>query len=119
MERAGGEDPGCYFGKYHSLTDGGLKKRLIAQICKGYKLPERCGAGQFLQIHLRSFVEGIISCYTDIKRKECYQIIVILEGVVQGGDPLAVSIYQHIALLTKTCRLEKEAIMFKIKRLTI
>lgn len=37
-----------------------------------------------------------------------YQIIVVLEGVVQGGDPLAVSVYQHITLLSKTCRLQKE-----------
>ena len=92
----------------HTWTKGGMKKHLIFQICKGYKLPERCGAGHFLQIHLCSFVEGIISCYRGIKRKEYYQIIVVLEGVVQGGDPLAVSVYQHGALLTKTSRLEKK-----------
>lgn len=40
----------------------------------------------------------------------CYQIIVVLEGVVQGGDPLAVPIYQHVPLLPKTRRLNKEAI---------
>lgn len=42
------------------------------------------------------------------ERMLCYQIIVVLEGVVQGGDPLAVSVYQHIALLPKTRRLQKE-----------
>lgn len=37
-----------------------------------------------------------------------YQIIVILEGVVQGGDPLAVSVYQHVSLLPKTRSLEED-----------
>lgn len=48
--------------------------------------------------------------YTERKEERmlCYQIIVVLEGVVQGGDPLAVSVYQHIALLPKTRRLQKE-----------
>lgn len=38
---------------------------------------------------------------------DSYQIIVILEGVVQGGDPLTVSIYQHIPFLPKTRRLKE------------
>ena len=37
-----------------------------------------------------------------------YQIIVILEGIVQGGDPLAVSVYQHIPLLPETRRLKED-----------
>lgn len=36
-----------------------------------------------------------------------YQIILVLKGVVQGGDPLAVSVHQHVAFLPKTSRLEK------------
>lgn len=46
---------------------------------------------------------------------ECYQIVVVLEGVVQGGDPLAVPIYQHIPLLPKTSRLKKDAIKFVLE----
>lgn len=38
-----------------------------------------------------------------------YQIILILEGVVQGGDPLAISIYQHVTFLPKARRLQKKA----------
>lgn len=38
-----------------------------------------------------------------------YQVIVVLEGVVQGGDPLAVSVNQHVALLPETRRLDTEA----------
>jgi len=37
----------------------------------------------------------------------CYQIIVVLEGVVQGGDPLAVPIHQHVPLLPETRRLNR------------
>lgn len=43
------------------------------------------------------------------KRRRRYQIIVVLEGVVQGGDPLAVSVNQHVAFLPETRRLHTEA----------
>ena len=50
---------------------------------------------------------------------ECYQIVVVLEGVVQGGDPLAVPIYQHITLLPKASRLKKDAIKFVLQMNTL
>lgn len=43
-----------------------------------------------------------------LKRTADYQIILILKGVVQGGDPLAISIHQHVALFLKTGRLQKK-----------
>lgn len=44
-----------------------------------------------------------------------YQIILILKGVVQGGDPLAISIYQHVTFLPKTRRLQKESNRVKLQ----
>lgn len=46
--------------------------------------------------------------YLRVQRFQRYQIIVVLKGIVQGGDPLAVSVYQHISLLPKTRRLKKD-----------
>ena len=34
-----------------------------------------------------------------------YQVIFILKGIVQRGDPLAVPIHQHVALFPETSRL--------------
>lgn len=76
-------------------------------------------AGEFLEIHLGWLVEKKKHCFllmnthSEEKRVLCYQIIVVLEGVVQGGDPLAVPIYQHVPLLPKTCRLKKEAMKYR------
>lgn len=58
-------------------------------------------------------VGGIINVFllmNTLRRRNgvlCYQIIVVLEGVVQGGDPLAVPIHQHVPLLPETRRLNR------------
>lgn len=44
-----------------------------------------------------------------------YQIILILKGVVQGGDPLAISIHQHVTFFPKTSRLQKKKINLRCK----
>ncbi|MPC15267.1 hypothetical protein E2C01_008053 [Portunus trituberculatus] len=44
-----------------------------------------------------------------------YQVVVILEGVVEIGDPAAVTKHQHVPLLVETSRLspgEEEALSF-------
>ncbi len=43
----------------------------------------------------------------DTQKAKAYQEVVILKGVVQSGDPLTVSIYQHIPLLSETRCLER------------
>lgn len=40
-------------------------------------------------------------------RVAAYQIVIILEGVVEGGNPLGVPVDQHVSLLSKACRLKK------------
>lgn len=55
---------------------------------------------------------GITSAHTasvfgSSNRTVHYQIILILKGVVQGGDPLTISIHQHVAFFPETCRLQE------------
>lgn len=39
--------------------------------------------------------------------RDAHQVVVILESVMQGGDPLAVSIHQDIPLFSETRRLHE------------
>lgn len=82
-------------------------------------------AGAFLELQLVWLVErkkiSYSWIYTSTERRRMrvlhYQIIVVLEGIVQGGDPLAVPIYQHISFLPKTRRLKKRRNRFFYWRL--
>lgn len=38
---------------------------------------------------------------------DAHQVVVILESVMKGGDPLAVSIHQDVPLFSETRRLHK------------
>lgn len=45
--------------------------------------------------------------YMSAFRGDAHQVVVILEGIMQGGDPLAVSIHQDFPLFSETRSLQK------------
>lgn len=63
----------------------------------------------------RTISASTSSVFAGRSRMMDYQIILILKGVVQGGDPLAISIYQHVTFLPKTRRLQKESNRVKMQ----